>query len=433
MNEKTTEKYQETNNAFFINTVEKILEIEKNKNRIIIEKIEGCLEIIKSLKVPIPIKAQTDLAESLIRYDKNIIEIFDDFLNMVNPPEVPQIKTIADFKKIIKPKKNAPSFLRLFYRGQGDKEFGFTPTVFRHNFLSHENDIYCETFHECGSDFPLDMSDLDILVKMQHYGIPTRILDVTKNPLVALYFACSSHSDTDGIVWIIPINSSRILNSSNEILRWVSCLPKINNNDLSDIFLKFRVLKYVVQKHQGKNDFTNINSNMLKLINDFDDNEYINLCHCITKVNEKMNYKFPTFEKVLNTKISTEHERLHDLSFIFSRYEMKYLFCPLLKNPRVSAQEGAFIVFNGDGRIIEDNAHSYGSCRMKDFRDNYCTDYSERVLIPSKSKSNLLEELKHCGISEATLFPDMAVDSSVPNVLNNYADYIKKKIFKKNN
>lgn len=37
----------------------------------------------------------------------------------------------------------------------------------------------------------------------QHYGVPTKLLDLTSNPLVALYFACKYNLDEDGIVWMI--------------------------------------------------------------------------------------------------------------------------------------------------------------------------------------------------------------------------------------
>lgn len=42
---------------------------------------------------------------------------------------------------------------------------------------------------------------------MQHYGAPTRLLDFTGNPLIALYFACDddSQKDKDGVVLLCKI------------------------------------------------------------------------------------------------------------------------------------------------------------------------------------------------------------------------------------
>ena len=53
-----------------------------------------------------------------------------------------------------------------------------------------------QSFSEC-------RSALDHLVQMQHYGHPTRLLDVTMNPLVALYFACEETTPdlVDGLVY----------------------------------------------------------------------------------------------------------------------------------------------------------------------------------------------------------------------------------------
>ena len=37
----------------------------------------------------------------------------------------------------------------------------------------------------------------------QHYGVPTRFLDWSKNPLVALYFCCRDRNTEDGAIWLL--------------------------------------------------------------------------------------------------------------------------------------------------------------------------------------------------------------------------------------
>lgn len=53
--------------------------------------------------------------------------------------------------------------------------------------------------------YTLGTSDWDVLLVAQHYRLPTRLLDWTSNPFVALFFATENRADlnSDGEVWCV--------------------------------------------------------------------------------------------------------------------------------------------------------------------------------------------------------------------------------------
>ena len=69
--------------------------------------------------------------------------------------------------------------------------------------------MYKEMLCICPNEFDNCKTTLERLVKMQHYSLPTRLLDITTNPLVALYFA-SEADETDGTLYAFMFNKEDV-------------------------------------------------------------------------------------------------------------------------------------------------------------------------------------------------------------------------------
>jgi hypothetical protein len=73
----------------------------------------------------------------------------------------------------------------------------------RHRVGRIERDIY-RRFGDLvtGLDLP-DLDQWESLFLAQHHGVPTRLLDWTKNPLVAAFFAAGGRPDRAGAIWCL--------------------------------------------------------------------------------------------------------------------------------------------------------------------------------------------------------------------------------------
>lgn len=119
-----------------------------------------------------------------------------------------KINTVSEFLlEIERIYKNAPLMyedkkLKILFRGQENVSWPLLPGLFRNEiYYNKEKDIIKEMVRKIPSEFGQG-NILEKLVKMQHYGVPTRLLDLTGNPLVALYFACCQNDESDGVVFV---------------------------------------------------------------------------------------------------------------------------------------------------------------------------------------------------------------------------------------
>lgn len=257
------------------------------------------------------------------------------------------------------------------YRGQSNSDWGLIPSLYRENLLLVENLMLKKMQHLYPDEFIGNR--LGILAKMQHFGMPTRLLDTTKNPLVALYFACNSEhqKDKDGIVYVFP----------NVPILW-STDPYI------EIIMDF-VFGYSADR--------------------------ISLDNLLKEANTKKGNLYSDFN-------------LHDTdSLLRILTHPAYAVMPIKNNPRIKAQDGAFYLFGM--QVKNKTLNLYGSTSSPQYSFEPITvetpkiicSKSEVILIPAQRKKQILEDLDQVGISEDKLFPDLPhqINCVVKSVRNN--------------
>lgn len=242
----------------------------------------------------------------------------------------------------------------LFFRGHSDISYLLKPSIYRtlpnSSILAveKEKELYKETIRRCSDSFKDCHSTFEHLVKMQHYQLPTRLLDITSNPLVALYFACCHKFDVDGEVYIFKIKKSELKFYDSDAVSVVANLARHPFN-------------FVIPKYdKSKSDYIKtFNSNV----------EIKYLLH-------EIKYEKPHFLDVIDPE---------DLSEVF---------CVLSKldNPRIIRQAGAFFLYGIDQKKEE-------SAKLK--------IQPIRITINKSGKRNILNELSLLGINESTLFPEL--------------------------
>lgn len=128
------------------------------------------------------------------------------------------IRSVADLLKNLK--KHVVGSDVVWFRGQSDSAWGLIPSLARESgkHLPKEGAIY-KRFIQNATQL-MDQSPLDEwewLFVMQHHRAPTRLLDWTEGPLVALFFATfdPKQDSVDGALWCLdPIALNRQANVS---------------------------------------------------------------------------------------------------------------------------------------------------------------------------------------------------------------------------
>jgi hypothetical protein len=161
------------------------------------------------------------------------------------PVEPYEIESIEDYLAVIRERQHT-AVQQLWFRGHGSTKYNLKPSLYRHPEKSNDIDALIELEYEIIQQFKHRglpflnrqvSSTVEWLFLMQHYGVPTRLLDWTENPLMALFFALtdceklvSKNERDNAAVWILnpglwnsletaPIGISSITSVDNALIQ----------------------------------------------------------------------------------------------------------------------------------------------------------------------------------------------------------------------
>ena len=311
----------------------------------------------------------------------------------------------------------------LYFRGESKYNQYIVPNLYLDEGLTKRSSeyYYRVLLSQIGSADYSKSSDLfRHMVDFQHHGAKTRLIDISSNPLIALYFAVENSADVNEYGYVYTFGSfhrdDRPDNNAEQfdvghtvaVKTALSLIPqdKINEflNTCKSIYARtsrndWNLLRFkdigLLPLH---NDENNLNQLSFKDISSL-------------QINSDEYIVIQTFMDLLNQRAKSSVDLVYPFN-IFEDLQLSHIIIPSNCSDRIKMHQGAFILpkfVNTDGKSMESIQKEIDRS-VSTLSSNIYTPEGKAInviRIPGDKKARIKKELANIGISEGFVYSDI--------------------------